>query len=85
MRNAAKASSSEYLMGTLRSVAPSLGIELIVAGLAAPGDIEPAFATAAREGAARQGSIRDARSAHAREPSPHGRPRRASPSPGARK
>ncbi|MDF3018260.1 MAG: transporter substrate binding protein, partial [Thermomicrobiales bacterium] len=35
IRNSAKASSSEYLMGTLRSVAPAMGVELIVAPLSA--------------------------------------------------
>src|SRR5215207_11702756 len=45
IRNAAKASSSEYLMGTLRSVAPALGVELIVAPLSAGADIEAAYAT----------------------------------------
>jgi putative tryptophan/tyrosine transport system substrate-binding protein len=51
IRNAAKASSSEYLMGTLRSVAPAVGVELIVASLSAGADIEAAYATVVHEGA----------------------------------
>ena len=51
IRNAAKASSSEYLMGTLRSVAPALGVELIVAPLSAGADIKAAYATVVHEGA----------------------------------
>ena len=51
IRNAAKASSSEYLMGTLRSVAPAVGVELIVAPLSAGADIEAAYATVVHEGA----------------------------------
>jgi putative tryptophan/tyrosine transport system substrate-binding protein len=51
IRNAAKASSSEYLMGTLRSVAPAVGVELIVAPLSAGADIEAAYATVVHQGA----------------------------------
>jgi putative ABC transport system substrate-binding protein len=51
MRNAATASSSEYLMGTLRAVAGPLDLELIVAPLMVAGDIEPAFERIVRENA----------------------------------
>ena len=80
IRNAAKASSSEYLMGTLRSVAPAVGVELIVAPFSAGGDIEAAYATVGQRG--RRRARRDARPDHAREPSPHRRSRVASRSPG---
>ncbi len=51
MRNAVTASSSEYLMGTLRAVAGPLDLELIVAPLLVAGDIEPAFEMIVRENA----------------------------------